>query len=445
MIEEIRTKLFLAFIIVSLMASNQLYGQTAIQQTEYANIYFRDVYDVFRFICPSKTFDARGVKLEIRCIENNQGESMMKMYFNDKFLSDVGWINPNEVAMGSYAQLAIRNDIYQVTVILHLPDERHKNPYLYFEPLQTSTDRQLATALNRGARINIPTTEGWIRLEPMIEGNKATLSFEPSDLKPTPIIYNLITNSLTTTDKQTNNSTNISQDEGYIFVTNLNSYSQQSLNSKSKTTISIGRVAIASKSESNILFFPCTDATEYIDLGNGAFHKYYPLAQDEVSPEYIPNTTFNKAVRKVSISQQLPASWELGKVYSFKPAFPHEYNKNVKVRALRLSGNNITLVTEASSTENLSGKTLVEITFEDGNAVYFYNGQQVVLENNYSGSEYYTLVVDDKGTTYSQNNKGERRVDTKLSYVYGEYPDLDYFGWISDKEIVIEDFLYLAF
>ena len=239
-----------------------------------------------------------------------------------------------------------------------------------------------------------------------------------------------------------------STDQGYVFVTNLKTYSQKSLKSRVKTTIAAGRVAIAG--EDGQFIFPCIDALEYIVLGSGTFHKYYPLAQDEVPPEYISSAAFDKAVRKVSISNQIPTSWELGKVYSLKPASPNEDDKSVTVRLLRISGNDVTLVTKvddnfhAASTISLSGETVVEIAI-DSNKVYFYNGQQIVLASNDSDeTDYLSLVVDDKGITYSQNEEGVRRPNTKLSYVFGEYPEVEYFGWINDKEIVVDDILYVA-
>lgn len=151
---------------------------------------FRSLDDVFDFVRPSKTFSTRGGDLEIRCVGRGEGESML-MYYRNKFLSEVGWENPNTAAKGSYARLAVRTDRYQVTVILHLPDGKHSKPYLYFEPLPTSTNRQLATALNRGARINMPISNGWLKFDPIVDGDYATLSFQPSSSEPTPYYYDM--------------------------------------------------------------------------------------------------------------------------------------------------------------------------------------------------------------------------------------------------------------
>ena len=239
-----------------------------------------------------------------------------------------------------------------------------------------------------------------------------------------------------------------STDEGYVFVTNLKSYSQKSLKSRVKSTISAGKVAI--KNDNNELRFPSIDVAEYIVLGSGSFHQYFPPAQDLIPAEYISSAGFKKAVRKVSINKQVPTSWDLDKVYTLKPAYPDKDIKPVTVKALRLSNDNITLATavdenfKTTSSINISGETIIEIVHEFG-TTYFYNGQQIVLESSTTGEDdFYILQVDDKGVTYAKNEEGARKRDTKLSYVFGAYPEIDYFGWISDKEIVMNDILYVV-
>lgn len=155
---------------------------TANAQSKYSNVSFQDLDDVFLFIMPSKTFGTGDGELEIRCIEH-EGGAELKMYFRGKFLSEVGWEDPNTVAHGKFARLAIRTNNRQVSVILHLPDNSHSRPYLYFEPGTTSTDRNLARALN------LPITEGYEKYEPIVDGNRASLSFEPSSKKQQPSIY----------------------------------------------------------------------------------------------------------------------------------------------------------------------------------------------------------------------------------------------------------------
>ena len=150
---------------------------------------FRQLGDVFEFIKPSKSFETRDGDIEIKCIENGNVMKLI-MYYKGKILSEVGWDNPNTVAQGDYVRLGIISGMYKVTFVLHLPDSRHKNAYMYFEPLPTTTNRNLSSALSR-ANIDVPITDGWMVFEPMVDGNRASLSFQPRGSKPVPISYNM--------------------------------------------------------------------------------------------------------------------------------------------------------------------------------------------------------------------------------------------------------------
>lgn len=233
----------------------------------------------------------------------------------------------------------------------------------------------------------------------------------------------------------------LSPDVGYVFVSNLQSYSRKSVNSKAALTISKGKVAIAD--DDNKLSFACNDCEEYMILKSGAFHEYFPPAQEEVPAEYIATADFNKAVRKVNVHKRMPDNWKMGKVYHFK-ASSSDYTDSIKLRTVRLSGKNVSLITDYDGrTINISGNSIVEITFDNGYKSYLYEGREVVPASSASG-EYCSLVVDDNGLTYSQSENGSRRVDTKLSYNH-DIPTVAYFGWISDVEIVLNDYLYVAF
>lgn len=239
-----------------------------------------------------------------------------------------------------------------------------------------------------------------------------------------------------------------SADVGYVFTSNLQSHSTKSLKSRVKSTIEPGRVAVMT---GNDLDFPCIDVVEYITLGKGSFYKYYPPAQDIVEPEYVSAAAFKKATRKVNIYSQAPANWEMGRRYTFKPSSRNDYFKSVTVRVVRLSGNDVTLVNNVnedfkpSSIIDISGKTVVEIDIDNEFAgkVYWFDEQQVVPADNLSGG-YGELEIDENGLTYTKGENGERKPDSRLSYVFGEYPAIDYFGWISDTEIVIDDLLFVA-
>lgn len=229
--------------------------------------------------------------------------------------------------------------------------------------------------------------------------------------------------------------------EGYIITSKLKTHSKRSLKSRVKSTIAPGRIAI--KTDNNNFSFHIIDASEFITTGSGSFYKYYPPAQDNVPAEFISSREFKKSTHKVKISSKLPTSWELGKHYVFKPIEPDNYVKSATVRAVRLKGDNITLVTSVNNdfkpknTINITGETLIEIAYNN-EKLYWYNGEQIMLAENLEG-EYSTLDVDDNGVPYSVREGGNRSVNTRLSNVLGEIPMLDYFGWISSTLIVIDD------
>ncbi len=243
--------------------------------------------------------------------------------------------------------------------------------------------------------------------------------------------------------------TSKSCDEGYLFVSPLKSHSKKSLKSPVKSTIEAGRVAVKS-SESGELAFSLIDAAESITLGSGSFYEYFPPVQDYVPAEFVSVAEFKKDTREVRIYSEVPASIECGKPYVFKPQYPSEYRTSVAVRVIRLTGKGVTLVTDVdhendftpSRTEDISGKALIEVSFGD-NIVYLYNGQQVMLASNLGGRDFSTLEVDANGATYAKDEDGNRQATTKLSYVFGEIPEIGYFGWISDTELVIDDELFI--
>ncbi len=239
-------------------------------------------------------------------------------------------------------------------------------------------------------------------------------------------------------------------DEGYVFVTKLQSHSRRTLKSRVKSTIKPAHVAV--DAGDNQLLFHCVDAMEYIEVGNGTFYKYFPPAQDYVEAEYISVAQFKKATRKVSISREAPAGWEQGKKYTFKTSDPDSYVKSVTVRTVRIVGD-IVLATgcsedfELKDFVNISGATLTEIVLESESptTIYWYNGQQVISAGNIGGNEYRTLVIDNGGNVFSKDDEsGTMRRESRLSNVFGEYPSIEYFGWISPTEIVVDDQLFVA-
>ena len=239
-------------------------------------------------------------------------------------------------------------------------------------------------------------------------------------------------------------------DEGYVFTSELQSHSRRTLKSRVMSTILPMRVAV--DIGDNRLSFPWTEAVEYIETGSGSFYKYYPPAQEDVNAEYISVAQFNKATRKVSISREAPAGWETGKRYTFNSLDTSSYLESFTLRTVRIAGDMMLATEPGENFElknfiNITGATLVEIELANKYAttIYFYNGQQVIPAGNITGNEYRDLVVDDNGNVFSNDSETNSiRRETRLSYVFGMYPDIDYFGWISPTEVVVDNMLCVA-
>ena len=69
----------------------------------------------------------------------------------------------------------------------------------------------------------------------------------------------------------------------------------------------------------------------------------------------------------------------------------------------------------------------------------------MISAGNIGGNEYRTLVIDNGGNAFSKDDEsGTMRRESRLSNVFGEYPSIEYFGWISPTEIVVDDQLFVA-
>ena len=105
----------------------------------------------------------------------------------EKSISSLGLVRQDqEFLFGNYAKMAVYVEGKTYPVVIHLPDSQHSYGYFYFEPIATSTNRDLARALN------LPVEEGWMCVEPDIQNGRGTLIWHTnSKTKPTPIIYRL--------------------------------------------------------------------------------------------------------------------------------------------------------------------------------------------------------------------------------------------------------------
>lgn len=164
-------------------SEEQHYSQT----TSTNNKSFNSLDDFFDYFRTTKKYQGRSAYFN-EIIEIKTNDSEISVYVGGKYLSSLGLVRQDqEFLFGDYARMAVYVEGRTYPVVVHLPDSQHPYGYFYFEPIATSTDRNLAAALN------LPIEEGWMWVEPQIENGKGTLVWHTDrKTKPTPIIYKLI-------------------------------------------------------------------------------------------------------------------------------------------------------------------------------------------------------------------------------------------------------------
>jgi hypothetical protein len=171
---------------------NKSTGNVDSQEQHYAqaatnNVVFNSWGDFCDYFRTTKKYQGRSAYFN-GIIEIKTNDSEISVYVGGKYLSSLGLVSQNQKFLfGDYARMAVYVEGRTYPVVIHLPDSQHPYGYFYFEPIATSTNRNLASALN------LPIEDGWMWVEPQIENGKGTLVWHTdSKTKPTPIIYKLI-------------------------------------------------------------------------------------------------------------------------------------------------------------------------------------------------------------------------------------------------------------
>ena len=161
--------------------------QNYVQTTSSNNQSFNSWGDFCNYFRTAKKYQGRSAYFN-GIIEIKTNDSEISVYVGGKYLSQLGFARQDQQFLfGDYARMAVYVEGRTYPVVVHLPDSQHPYGYFYFEPIATSTNRNLAAVLN------LPVEEGWMWVEPQIENGKGTLIWHTdSKTKPTPIIYKLI-------------------------------------------------------------------------------------------------------------------------------------------------------------------------------------------------------------------------------------------------------------
>ncbi len=160
-----------------LVNTSSVYGQNG-------GFSFDSAEDFADYLYKPKRFQGNG-PIFSGVIELRDNGEQYCVYVNDKFLSVLGFVGRSQkFCYGDYVRMSVYVEGRTYPVVVHLPDSQHPYEYFYFEPIETSTNSNLASALN------LPVTNGWLWVEPDIQNGKAKLIWHTdSKTKPSPIIY----------------------------------------------------------------------------------------------------------------------------------------------------------------------------------------------------------------------------------------------------------------
>lgn len=234
----------------------------------------------------------------------------------------------------------------------------------------------------------------------------------------------------------------------YLFISPVNAHISNSSSSAASSVIESGRVAVVTSPDTYTFYHP--DVAEGFTDDGGAFIKYFPPAQDIVDAQYVLRADFNKASKMVTVAHAMPAEWTRLKRYAFVPVANDEYALPITVRVIGLQANaDVSLVTEVDYENDFSPLSyivpdeIIEITMGDNAPIYCYRSSQVWLEDNNIGSDFSEMIMDERGNIFAKDENGILRAESRLSYVFGNIPEVDFFGWISATEVVLDDTLYV--
>ena len=149
---------------------------------------FNSDQDFSSYFSSPKRYKGRGPIFDGVIELKGNGVNEISVYVNGYYLSPLGLISPDQKHLfGDHAKMYVYDGGKAYPLIIHLPDDKHPYEYIYFEPIKTSTDRNLSNALK------LPKTEGWLWVEPDVQNKKGTIIWHTDEVsRPSPIIYKLI-------------------------------------------------------------------------------------------------------------------------------------------------------------------------------------------------------------------------------------------------------------
>ena len=245
---------------------------------------------------------------------------------------------------------------------------------------------------------------------------------------------------------------------GYEITKNIRVAKSKSPKAKSDMSIQGGRVCIK-RCDSQEYHFPQIDCSESLTVGR-EFVAYQEPAQDEVPNRYVKTAVFNQSARKVKVFMNAPESWTPDRKGTFVPRTKNEdCCSTIEVKPVVVKDRNAVYVNydedNRKSVVPMYGKTVYELTLnasylnEGGTRVYIYNGCEVTKNGwNETGDDFAAeyaqdIKIDENGFLFWLGDSSPSyRPFTEMGPVIGEYPVVEFFGWLDEKTIVLDDVIY---
>ncbi|MCF0197931.1 MAG: hypothetical protein HUK02_01230 [Bacteroidaceae bacterium] len=219
-----------------------------------------------------------------------------------------------------------------------------------------------------------------------------------------------------------------------------------------------GKVCVLEDDSAHCYRFEQPDVSETLVL-EGDRVAYYRPAQDEVPPQYVSMSTFEQASHKVTVTTSAPAFMTAGTTYTYKAVKPRPYVcSKVTVKPIQLSDSALVLNTYGYDREQgafvqtestpMTGRTVYELTafYEQLTlTTYFCNNVELDADLPETGENAdemrENLHIDATGRCFSRSSDGMLTPLHALKRP-DDLPNFALYGWIGDRQFVLNASLY---
>ncbi|MCF0202788.1 MAG: hypothetical protein HUK08_05425 [Bacteroidaceae bacterium] len=241
--------------------------------------------------------------------------------------------------------------------------------------------------------------------------------------------------------------------KGYVITKNIKVSRSKGAKARYDMSIKAGKACLTA--DNSTYDFRKPDISEYLILGKD-YITYYEPSQDSAPKRFARRSVFNQSANKVTFYKSAPSSWRVGVAVTLVPRIK-EYIENVMVKPVVIKEKNAVYLEDGRQKDrkvSMYGKTVYEISFSykentERYYIYVYNGAELMKNNFDENGEFAkdfagAMKVDDKGYCYAKSMEENATFKPchELSCVVGGIPSIDFVGWISPTQMVIDDMVY---